>query len=106
AGVVLIGSLCAATDESPGELILYQGRTFKSYRGMGSLGAMAAGSSERYFQNTDGDSSVARPVLGEGESNRLSKLVPEGIEGRVPYRGSVAVSVQPIGGGLRSGVGD
>src|SRR6266704_1535644 len=68
AGGVMIGSLFAGTDESPGELILYQGRTFKSYRGMGSLGAMAAGSSERYFQNTDGDSSVAMPVLGEGES--------------------------------------
>src|SRR5438445_2869532 len=105
AGVVMIGSLFAGTDESPGELILYQGRTFKSYRGMGSLGAMAAGSSERYFQNTDGDSSVAMPVLGEGESNRLSKLVPEGIEGRVPYRGSVAMIVQQIVGGLKSGMG-
>src|SRR5438094_1658902 len=105
AGVVMIGSLFAGTDESPGELILYQGRTFKSYRGMGSLGAMAAGSSERYFQNTDGDSSVAMPVLGEGESNRLSKLVPEGIEGRVPYRGSVAMIVQQIVGGLESGMG-
>src|SRR5438876_9809050 len=90
ASAVMIGSMFAGTDESPGELILYQGRTSKSYRGMGSLGAMAAGSSERYFQNTDGDSSTAMPVLGEGESNRLSKLVPEGIEGRVPYRGSVA----------------
>src|SRR5213592_4825828 len=96
ASAVMIGSMFAGTDESPGELILYQGRTFKSYRGMGSLGAMAAGSSERYFQNTDGDSSVAMPVLGEGESNRLSKLVPEGIEGRVPYRGSVAMIVQQI----------
>src|SRR5437667_2547142 len=105
ASAVMIGSLFAGTDESPGELILYQGRTFKSYRGMGSLGAMAAGSSERYFQNTDGDSSVARPVLGEGESNRLSKLVPEGIEGRVPYRGSVAMIVQQIVGGLKSGMG-
>src|ERR1700692_4709300 len=79
ASAVMIGSLFAGTDESPGELILYQGRTFKSYRGMGSLGAMAQGSSERYFQNTDGDSSTA---IGE-ESNRLGKLVPEGIEGRV-----------------------
>src|SRR5438876_1380032 len=105
AGGVMIGSLFAGTDESPGELILYQGRTFKSYRGMGSLGAMAAGSSERYFQNTDGDSSTAMPVLGEGESNRLSKLVPEGIEGRVPYRGSVAMIVQQIVGGLKSGMG-
>src|SRR5438876_11910752 len=105
ASAVMIGSMFAGTDESPGELILYQGRTSKSYRGMGSLGAMAAGSSERYFQNTDGDSSTAMPVLGEGESNRLSKLVPEGIEGRVPYRGSVAMIVQQIVGGLKSGMG-
>src|SRR6266478_1176370 len=89
ASAVMIGSMFAGTDESPGELILYQGRTFKSYRGMGSLGAMAAGSSERYFQNSDGDASTAMPVIGE-ESNRLGKLVPEGIEGRVPYRGSVS----------------
>src|SRR5437868_5190972 len=104
AGVVMIGSLFAGTDESPGELILYQGRTFKSYRGMGSLGAMAAGSSERYFQNSDGDASTAMPVVGE-ESNRLAKLVPEGIEGRVPYRGSVAMIVQQMVGGLKSGMG-
>src|SRR5450432_1779387 len=64
ASAVMIGSMFAGTDESPGELILYQGRTFKSYRGMGSLGAMAAGSSERYFQNTD-DASTAMPALGE-----------------------------------------
>jgi IMP dehydrogenase len=101
---VMIGSLFAGTDESPGELILYQGRTFKSYRGMGSLGAMAAGSSERYFQNTDGDSSTAMPVLGE-DNNRLAKLVPEGIEGRVPYRGSVAMIVHQMVGGLKSGMG-
>jgi len=104
AAAVMIGSLFAGTDESPGELILYQGRTFKSYRGMGSLGAMAAGSSERYFQNSDGDSSTAQPVLGE-ESNRLAKLVPEGIEGRVPYRGSVAMIVHQMVGGLKSGMG-
>ena len=104
ASVVMIGSLFAGTDESPGELILYQGRTFKAYRGMGSLGAMAAGSSERYFQNNDGDASTAMPVLGE-ESNRLAKLVPEGIEGRVPYRGSVAMIVQQMAGGLKSGMG-
>src|SRR2546423_11209945 len=104
AGAVMIGSLFAGTDESPGELILYQGRTFKSYRGMGSLGAMAAGSSERYFQNIDGDSSTAMPVLGE-ESNRLAKLVPEGIEGRVPYRGSVSMIVHQMVGGLKSGMG-
>jgi IMP dehydrogenase len=104
ASAVMIGSMFAGTDESPGELILYQGRTFKSYRGMGSLGAMAAGSSERYFQNTDGDASTAMPVVGE-ESNRLAKLVPEGIEGRVPYRGSVAMIVHQLVGGLKSGMG-
>jgi IMP dehydrogenase len=103
AGVVMIGSLFAGTDESPGELILYQGRTFKQYRGMGSLGAMAAGSSERYFQG-DGDASTAMPGIAE-ESNRLAKLVPEGIEGRVPYRGSVAMIVQQMVGGLKSGMG-
>jgi len=105
ASAVMIGSMFAGTDESPGELILYQGRTFKSYRGMGSLGAMAQGSSERYFQNSDGDSSTAgSPVLGE-DSNRLGKLVPEGIEGRVPYRGSVAMIVHQMVGGLKSGMG-
>jgi IMP dehydrogenase len=104
ASAVMIGSMFAGTDESPGELILYQGRTFKSYRGMGSLGAMAAGSSERYFQNTDGDSSTAIPSMGEA-SNRLGKLVPEGIEGRVPYRGSVSMIVHQMVGGLKSGMG-
>ncbi|MGB9197741.1 MAG: IMP dehydrogenase [Terriglobales bacterium] len=104
ASAVMIGSMFAGTDESPGELILYQGRTFKSYRGMGSLGAMAQGSSERYFQNSDGDSSIPAPVIGE-ESNRLGKLVPEGIEGRVPYRGSVALIVYKMVGGLKSGMG-
>src|SRR6202158_4539951 len=89
ASAVMIGSLFAGTDESPGELILYQGRSFKSYRGMGSLGAMAAGSSERYFQSIEGDSSAAFSA-NDGDSNRLGKLVPEGIEGRVPYRGSGA----------------
>ncbi|HTS57527.1 MAG TPA: IMP dehydrogenase [Terriglobales bacterium] len=106
ANAVMIGSLFAGTDESPGELILYQGRTFKSYRGMGSLGAMAAGSgaSERYFQNSDGDASTAMPVVDE-ESNRLAKVVPEGIEGRVPYRGSVAMIVHQMVGGVKSGMG-
>jgi IMP dehydrogenase len=104
ASAVMIGSMFAGTDESPGELILHQGRTFKSYRGMGSLSAMAAGSSERYFQNSDGDASTAIPVIGE-ESNRLSKLVPEGIEGRVPYRGSVAMILTQMVGGLKSGMG-
>ena len=104
ASAVMIGSMFAGTDESPGELILYQGRTFKSYRGMGSLGAMVQGSSERYFQNSDDDASTASPVLGE-DSNRLGKLVPEGIEGRVPYRGSVAMIVHQMLGGLKSGMG-
>jgi IMP dehydrogenase len=104
ASAVMIGSMFAGTDESPGELILYQGRSFKAYRGMGSLGAMAAGSSERYFQNLDGDSSTAAPVMGE-DPNRLRKLVPEGIEGRVPYRGSVAMIVHQMVGGLKSGMG-
>jgi len=104
ASAVMIGSMFAGTDESPGELILYQGRTFKSYRGMGSLGAMASGSSERYFQNNDGDSSTAMPINGE-DANRLGKLVPEGIEGRVPYRGTVSMIVHQLVGGLKSGMG-
>jgi IMP dehydrogenase len=104
ASAVMIGSLFAGTDESPGEVILYQGRSFKSYRGMGSIGAMAQGSSERYFQNTEGDSSAAVSSM-DGESNRLGKLVPEGIEGQVPYRGSVAMIVHQMVGGLRSGMG-
>src|SRR5207244_12084337 len=99
AGAVMIGSLFAGTDESPGELILYQGRTFKSYRGMGSLGAMAQGSSERYFQNANADSSTASSTP-EGESNRLDKLVPEGIEGRVPYRVSLSMIIYQLVGGL------
>src|ERR1700720_3229054 len=86
ASAVMIGSLFAGTDESPGELILYQGRSFKSYRGMGSIGAMAQGSSERYFQSLTG-SAPKNFALEEGEHNRLAKLVPEGIEGRVPFRG-------------------
>jgi IMP dehydrogenase len=104
AAAVMIGSLFAGTDESPGELILYQGRSFKSYRGMGSIGAMAQGSGERYFQNAGGDSSAAASVTN-GESNRLDKLVPEGIEGRVPYRGSVAMIIYQMVGGLKSGMG-
>jgi IMP dehydrogenase len=90
ASAVMIGSLFAGTDESPGEVILYQGRSYKVYRGMGSLGAMADGSKDRYFQ-------------GDVEDNR--KLVPEGIEGRVPYRGSLSSSIHQLLGGLRSGMG-
>lgn len=103
AGVVMIGSLFAGTDESPGETILYQGRTFKAYRGMGSLAAMAQGSSERYFQG-DGANSLAA-TAAEEEGNRLAKLVPEGIEGRVPYRGPLSMIVHQMVGGLRSGMG-
>jgi IMP dehydrogenase len=84
---VMIGSLFAGTDESPGETILFQGRTFKSYRGMGSMGAMAQGSSDRYSQDPN------------------SKLVPEGIEGRVPYKGSISEMVYQLVGGLKSGMG-
>jgi IMP dehydrogenase len=87
ADAVMIGSLFAGTDESPGETILYQGRTFKSYRGMGSLGAMAQGSSDRYAQDPN------------------SKMVPEGIEGRVPYKGPLAELVFQLVGGVRSGMG-
>jgi IMP dehydrogenase len=100
----MIGSLFAGTDESPGEMILYQGRSFKSYRGMGSLGAMAQGSSERYFQSTE-EESTAQNGGQNGDSNRLNKLVPEGIEGRVPYRGSVSMIVYQMVGGLKSGMG-
>src|SRR5436190_1530860 len=96
ASAVMIGSLFAGTDESPGELILFQGRSFKEYRGMGSLGAMRAGSRDRYFQDEfDLD---ANPEDGE-------KLVPEGIEGRVAHKGSVAAMVHQLMGGLRAGMG-
>jgi IMP dehydrogenase len=107
ANAVMIGSLMAGTEESPGETILYQGRTFKTYRGMGSIGAMAQGSSERYFQTLDDAQEGARGLDGIGgeEGNRLAKLVPEGIEGRVPYRGTVAMMVSQLAGGLRSGMG-
>jgi IMP dehydrogenase len=93
ASCVMIGSLFAGTEESPGESILYQGRSFKSYRGMGSIAAMAAGSGDRYAQ----EATIAR-----GE---VTKLVPEGIEGRVPYKGLLADLVGQLVGGLRSGMG-
>ncbi len=89
AHAVMIGSLFAGTDEAPGEMILYEGRTYKVYRGMGSLGAMAKGGAERYFQ--------------KGESP--AKFVPEGVEGRVPYRGPVSNMIYQLIGGLRSGMG-
>ena len=86
----MIGSLFAGTDEAPGEVVLYQGRSNKVYRGMGSLGAMSDGSRDRYFQ---------------GDVEEAEKLVPEGIEGRVPYRGSLQSSIHQLLGGLRSGMG-
>jgi IMP dehydrogenase len=90
AATVMIGSVLAGTEEAPGEVILYQGRSYKSYRGMGSIGAMKEGSKDRYFQSD----------IAEAE-----KLVPEGIEGRVPYKGSVAMNVFQLVGGLKSGMG-
>ena len=89
ASCIMAGSLLAGTEESPGELISYQGRQYKSYRGMGSIGAMTKGSTDRYFQ----------------EGTAADKLVPEGIEGRVPYRGSIAGIVHQMMGGLRSSMG-
>ena len=105
ASVCMIGSLFAGTDESPGETILYQGRTFKAYRGMGSLAAMSAGGGERYFQESSpGDSSV--PVSrDDADGNRLAKLVPEGIEARVPYQGPLSMIIYQLLGGMRSGMG-
>jgi IMP dehydrogenase len=110
ASSVMIGSLFAGVDESPGETILYQGRSFKSYRGMGSLTAMALGSSERYFQASDDCGSSAESVESvvqreRSNQNRLAKFVPEGIEGRVPYRGPLEGMVLQLVGGLRSGMG-
>ena len=87
ANCVMIGSLFAGVTESPGRLILYQGRSFKAYRGMGSMGAMVKGSSERYRQSGNG------------------KLVPEGVEGRVPYKGDLSNYVYQLVGGLRAGMG-
>ena len=99
ASTVMMGSLFAGTHESPGEIILYQGRSFKSYRGMGSLAAMEAGSAERYGQKLDAETDAS-----PGEGNR-TKLVPEGIEGRVPYKGPLAAMVHQLVGGLRAGMG-
>jgi IMP dehydrogenase len=90
AHTVMIGSLFAGTDEAPGEIILYQGRSYKVYRGMGSLGAMRAGSKDRYFQ---------------ADVSSDAKMVPEGIEGRVPYRGSLSQSLYQLIGGVRAGMG-
>jgi IMP dehydrogenase len=95
ASTTMIGNLFAGTDESPGELILYQGRSFKEYRGMGSIGAMRRGSRDRYFQD-DFD----LEAVGAND-----KLVPEGIEGRVAHKGSVAAMIHQLVGGLRAGMG-
>jgi IMP dehydrogenase len=97
ASTTMIGNLFAGTDESPGELILYQGRSFKEYRGMGSIGAMRRGSRDRYFQD-DFDLESTAPVSSD-------KLVPEGIEGRVAHKGSVAAMIHQLVGGLRAGMG-
>jgi IMP dehydrogenase len=87
---VMIGSIFAGTEESPGEKVLYQGRAYKAYRGMGSLGAMQEGSSDRYFQNN---------------ADGPSKLVPEGVEGLMPFKGSLSSLVHQLVGGLRAGMG-
>ncbi len=92
ASCVMLGSLFAGTEESPGEIELFQGRSYKSYRGMGSLGAMQQGSADRYFQDTE----------GEGEDE---KLVPQGIEGRVPYKGSLVAVIHQLMGGVRAAMG-
>jgi IMP dehydrogenase len=89
ASCAMVGSMIAGTDESPGEVILYQGRSFKSYRGMGSLGAMARGSADRYFQ----------------KDAASDKLVPEGIEGQVPYKGAAGTVLHQLVGGLRAAMG-
>jgi IMP dehydrogenase len=90
ANAVMLGGLFAGTEEAPGETVLYQGRSYKSYRGMGSLGAMKDGAADRYFQDSDAN---------------IEKLVPEGIEGRVPYKGSVSAVIHQLMGGLRSSMG-
>jgi IMP dehydrogenase len=90
AHVVMLGSMFAGTDESPGEIELYQGRSYKSYRGMGSLGAMQKGAADRYFQDSE---------------MNVDKLVPEGVEGRVPYKGSVVWVIQQLTGGMRASMG-
>ncbi len=99
ASTTMMGNLFAGTDESPGELVLYQGRSFKEYRGMGSIGAMRRGSRDRYFQDEFDLESSSAP------SGSQEKLVPEGIEGRVAHKGSVAAMVHQLVGGLRAGMG-
>jgi IMP dehydrogenase len=98
ATAVMVGNLLAGTDESPGELVLVGGRRYKEYRGMGSLDAMREGSADRYFQD-------ARLAGSADEARQPSKLVPEGVSGLLPYRGSVAEVTAQLEGGLRSGMG-
>jgi len=90
AHAVMLGGMLAGTDEAPGEMIFFQGRSYKTYRGMGSVGAMRKGSKDRYFQS---------------DTTEAQKLVPEGIEGRVPYKGSLGSILYQLVGGLRSGMG-
>jgi IMP dehydrogenase len=87
---VMLGGLFAGTEEAPGETVLFQGRSYKSYRGMGSLGAMQQGAADRYFQDAE---------------NNADKLVPEGIEGRVAYKGTVGAVIHQLAGGLRASMG-
>jgi IMP dehydrogenase len=94
AGTVMMGGMFAGTEEAPGEVILFQGRSYKSYRGMGSIAAMKAGSADRYFQEAD-----------ETSNPNADKLVPEGIEGRVPYKGSMVSIIYQMAGGLRASMG-
>jgi IMP dehydrogenase len=94
ASTVMMGGMFAGTEEAPGEVILFQGRSYKTYRGMGSIGAMKAGSADRYFQEND-----------ETTNPNADKLVPEGIEGRVPYKGSLIAIVHQMAGGLRASMG-
>lgn len=94
AGSVMMGGMFAGTEEAPGEVILFQGRSYKSYRGMGSIGAMKAGSADRYFQEND-----------ETANPNTDKLVPEGIEGRVPYKGSMVAIIHQLAGGVRASLG-
>ncbi|MEM9703932.1 MAG: IMP dehydrogenase, partial [Planctomycetota bacterium] len=103
ASTVMLGGLLAGLDESPGERILYQGRSFKRYRGMGSLGAMQQGSADRYRQATGSSDGNGSDGSAGGSGSR--KLVPEGVEGRVPYRGPLAPLLYQMVGGLRAGMG-
>jgi len=105
ASTVMAGSLFAGTDESPGEIVLYQGRSFKLYRGMGSLGAMSAGSADRYGHDAAQPSAAGEDRSALAGRDGRAKLVAEGVEGRVAYKGPLAALVEQMVGGLRSGMG-